>query len=134
MDNTFSLPQISKTSNLDAILISRQYKLNLMADFMGVKNENHKIKQNEIANKLGLSSSTLQRTKNDIKMLSPYRIHPSNTNKERKKTSNTNSNNGLHHNPDLGTPQMTLKDFDRLQAKILSLLKKEIYCERWCKY
>ena len=33
MNNTFSLQQIQKTSNLDANLISRQYKLNLMADF-----------------------------------------------------------------------------------------------------
>ena len=34
MKNSFSLQQIKKASNLDAILISRQYKLNLMADFM----------------------------------------------------------------------------------------------------
>ena len=61
MNNTFSLQQISKTSNLDANLISRQYKLNLMADFMRVNYENPKLKQSEIANKLGLSSSTLQR-------------------------------------------------------------------------
>ena len=80
MNNTFSLQQISRTSNLDAILISRQYKLNLMADFMRVKNENRKLKQSEIANKLGLSSS-LQRYRNDINMLSPYRIQPNITNK-----------------------------------------------------
>ena len=36
MNNNFSLQQIQKTSNLDANLISRQYKLNLMADFMKV--------------------------------------------------------------------------------------------------
>ena len=35
MNNTFSLQQIQRTSNLDANLISRQYKLNLMADFYG---------------------------------------------------------------------------------------------------
>ena len=35
MNNSFSLQQIQKTSNLDANLISRQYKLNLMADFCG---------------------------------------------------------------------------------------------------
>ena len=50
MNNTFSLQQISRTSNLVAILISRQYKLNLMADFMRVKNENPNLKQSEIAN------------------------------------------------------------------------------------
>ena len=60
MNNSFSLQQIQKTSNLDANLISRQYKLNLMADFMRVKYENPKMKQCEIANQLGMSSSTVQ--------------------------------------------------------------------------
>ena len=76
MNNNFSLQQIQKTSNLDANLISRQYKLNLMADFMKVKYENPRMKQSEIANQLGMSSSTLQRYRNDINMLSPYRISP----------------------------------------------------------
>ena len=40
MNNNFSLQQLSRTSNLDANLISRQYKLKLMADFMKVKCEN----------------------------------------------------------------------------------------------
>ena len=44
MTNTFSLQQIARISNLDANLISGQYKLNLMADFMPVKNENPKMK------------------------------------------------------------------------------------------
>ena len=56
-----------------------------MADFMRVKNENPKMKQSEIANQLGLSSSTLQRYRNDINMLSPYRINPNNTNKGTKR-------------------------------------------------
>ena len=61
MNNTFSLQQIQKTSNLDANLISRHYKLNLLADFIRIKYENPKMKQSEIANQLGLSSSTVQR-------------------------------------------------------------------------
>ena len=69
MNNGFSLQQIQKTSNLDANLISRQYKLNLMADFMRVKYENPRLKQSEIANQLGMSSSTVQRYRNDINML-----------------------------------------------------------------
>ena len=89
MNNTFSLQQISRTSNLDANLISRQYKLNLMADFMRIKYENPKIKQSEVANQLGRSTSTLQRYRNDINILSPYRIQPNNTNK-RIKTANKN--------------------------------------------
>ena len=37
MNNSFSLQQIQKTSNLDAILIYRQYKINLMADFFSTQ-------------------------------------------------------------------------------------------------
>ena len=85
MNNNFSLQQIQKTSNLDANLISRQYKLNLMADFMKLKYENPRMRQSEIANQLGMSSSTLQRYRNDINMLSPYRIGPNNTKKRPKK-------------------------------------------------
>ena len=52
-----------------------------MTDFMRVKCENPKLKQSEITIHLGLSSSTLQSYRNDINMLSPYRMHPNNTNK-----------------------------------------------------
>ena len=89
MNNSFSLQQIQKTSNLDANLISRQNKLNLMADFMRVKYENPKMKQSEIANQLGMSSSTVQRYRNDINMLSPYRINPNNTRKRSKRLKST---------------------------------------------
>ena len=85
MNNSLSLQQKQKTSSLDANLISRQYKLNLMADCMRVKYENPKLKQTEMAKQLGLSSSTLQRYKNDIKMFSPYRINLNYTNKRTKK-------------------------------------------------
>ena len=85
MNNNFSLQQIQKTSILDPNLLSRQYKLNLMADFMRVKYENPKMKQFQIANQIGLSTSTLQRCRNDINMLSPYRIQSNNINKRIKK-------------------------------------------------
>ena len=100
MNNNFSLQQVQKTSNLDANLISRQYKLNLMADFMKVKYENPRMRQSEIANQLGMSSSTLQRYRNDINMLSPYRINPNNTNKRSKKAK-------IEDIGDLKRPQMT---------------------------
>ena len=105
MNNSFSLQQIQKTSNLDANLISRQYKLNLMADFMRVKYENPRMKQSEIANQLGMSSSTLQRYRNDINMLSPYRITPNNTKKRSKKAK-------IDDNSDLKRPQMTSNDLE----------------------
>ena len=110
MNNSFSLQQIQKTSNLDANLISRQNKLNLMADFMRVKYENPKMKQSEITNLMGLSSSTLQRYRNDINMLSPYRINPNNTKKRTKKASNTNFDNNSHHELDVKRHQMTSND------------------------
>ena len=117
MNNSFSLQQKQKTSNLDANLISRQYKLNLMADFMRLKYENPKLKQSEIANQLGLSPSTLQRYRNDINMLSPYRINPNNTNKRIKKAKNTISDNDLHEEPDDKRTQMTSNDLKSTQTK-----------------
>ena len=103
MNNSFSLQQIQKTSNLDANLISKQYKLNLLADFMRVKYENPRMKQCEIANQLGMSSSTVQRYRNDINMLSPYRINPNNVKKRTKKAK-------IDDITDLKRPQMTSND------------------------
>ena len=116
MNNSFSLQQIQKTSNLDANLISRQYKLNLMADFMRVKYENPKMKQSEIANQLGMSSSTLQRYRNDINMLSPYRINSSNVKKRPKKVKITDFNDDSHQEADVKRPQMTSIDLKRPQS------------------
>ena len=107
MNNCFSLQQIQKTSNLDANLISRQYKLNLMVYFLRLKYENPKMKQSEIANQLSLSSSTIQRYRNDIIMLSPYRINQNNTNKRIKMAKSTNSDNDSQPNDDDKRPQMT---------------------------
>ena len=116
MKNTFSLQQISRTSNLDASLLSRQYKLNLMVDFVRVKYENTKLKQSEIANKLGLSSSTLQRYRNDINILSPCKIHPNNTDKRTKQVKNTNFDNNSHREHHLERRQKTSNEFKRPQA------------------
>ena len=76
MNNSFSLQQIQKTSNLDANLISRQFKLNLMADFMRLKYKNPRMKQSQIANHIGLSTSTLQRYRNDINMICRTEVTP----------------------------------------------------------
>ena len=43
---------------------------------MKIKSVNHRLGQDQIAKELGCSSSTLQRYRNDINMLSPYRIPP----------------------------------------------------------
>ena len=49
-----------RTGNLDHNLITRLYKLDLMSKFMCIKFENPEMKQSEIANQLGSSTSTLQ--------------------------------------------------------------------------
>ena len=116
MNNTFSLQQTSKTSNLDANLLSRKYKLNLMADFMRNKYENPKLRQSEVANQLGYTSSTLQRYRNDISMLSPYRIQSNDTNKRTKKASNTNVNNNSYRELENERPQMTSNDLKLTQT------------------
>ena len=81
-----------------------------MADFMRAKYENPKMRQFEIANQLGLPSSTVQRYRNDINMLSPYRINPNNTNKRTKKVKNTVFDNNPHHKLDVKRLQMTSND------------------------
>ena len=107
MNNTPSLNEINKTANMNPNLLTRHYKLKLMNDFIYIKYHNPKLKQSEIANQLNLSSSTLQRYRNDINMLSPYRIQPNNTNKRTKTTLYTNFDNNSHHEPDVKRPQMT---------------------------
>ena len=116
MNNSFSLQQIQKTSNLDANLISRQSKLNLMAVFLKVTNENPRMKQSEIANQIGLSTSTLQRYRNDINMLSSYRINSNNNHKRTKNVKNTDFDNDSHHETDVKRPQMTSNGLKRPQS------------------
>ena len=86
-----------------------------MADFMRVKYENPKMKQSEIANQLGISSSSVQRYRNDINMLSPYSISAINTKKRSKKAKNTDFDNDSHHEADVKRPQMTSNDLKRPQ-------------------
>ena len=90
MNNTYSLDQIQRTVDVKADLIMRQYKLDKMAKFMEIKSSNPKLKQSEFAKLLELSSSTTQRCRREVYMLSPYRIPPSSKNHTRKhKTPNT---------------------------------------------
>ena len=77
---------------------------------MRLNYENPRIKQSEIANQLSKSSSTLKRYRNDINMLSLYRINPNNTNKRTKKTSNTNFDNNSYPDSDVKGPRLTSND------------------------
>ena len=110
MNNIFSLQQISRTNNLDAILKSRQNKLNRMADFLRMKFENTKLGQSQKANQLGYSTNTLQRYRKYINMPSPYRNQPYRTNKRTKKTSNTNFGNNSHRDLDDKRSHLTSND------------------------
>ena len=103
MNNTPSLSEINKTANMDPNLLTRHYKLRLMNDFMHIKYQNPKMKQSEIANNLKMSSSTIQRYRNEINMLSPYRINPNNNKKRPKKAK-------IDDNGDLKRPQMNSND------------------------
>ena len=77
---------------------------------MSFKCENAKIKQSQIANQISLSTSTLQRYRNDINMPSPHRNTQNNTNRRTKKVSNTNFDNNSHHELDVKRPQRTSND------------------------
>ena len=83
--NTPSLNDINKTDNMDPNSIIRHYQLKLMNDFMNIKYQNPRLKQSEIASQLKMSTSTIQRQRNDINMLSPYRINPNNVKKQQKR-------------------------------------------------
>ena len=103
MNNTPSLNEINKTANMDPNLLTRHYKLKLMNDFMHIKYQNPKMKQSEIADHLNMSCSTIKRYRNDINMLSPYRINPNNAKKRQKKAKNDD-------NGELKRPQLISND------------------------
>ena len=85
MNNIPSLNEINKNSAMDPNMLTKYYKLKIMNDFMYMKYQNPKLKQSELANNLNMSSSTIQRYRNDINMLSPYRISSNNVKKRTKK-------------------------------------------------
>ena len=103
MNNIPSLNEINRTANMDPNLLTRHYKLKIMNDFMYMKYQNPKLKQSELANNLNMSSSTIQRYRNDINMQSPYRINPNNVKKRTKKPK-------IDDIVDLKRPQLTSND------------------------
>ena len=111
MNNTSSLEQISYKGYLEKNLILRQYELFLMDKFMEIKLMNIKSTQKEIAKELGYPFSSLQRYRQDIIMLSAYRIPPS-SHKRKKKISNRKHDLGKPHfiSKDLERPQITSKE------------------------
>ena len=89
MNNSFSLEQIVKTCDLNADLIMRHCELDKMAKSIEIKSINPELKQSELAKKLAISTSTLQRYRRVINMHSPYGIlQSSNTHTKKQKASN----------------------------------------------
>ena len=103
MNKTPSLNEINKNSTMDPNMLTKYYKLKLMNDFMNIKYQNPKMTQSEISSQLNMSPSTIKRYRNDINMLSPYRINPNNVRKQQKKTE-------IDNNGDLKRPQLTSND------------------------
>ena len=103
MNNTPSLNEINKNSAMDPNMLTKYYKLKIMNDFMNIKYQNPKMTQSEISSQLNMSSSTIKRYRNDINMLSPYRISPDNTKKRSKKAK-------IDDIGDLKRPQLTSND------------------------
>ena len=103
MNNTPSLNEINKNSAMDPNMLTKYYKLKLMNDFMNIKHQNPKMTQSEISSQLNMSSSTIKRYRNDINMLSPYRINPNNVKKRTKQAK-------IDVITDLKRPQMTSND------------------------
>ena len=101
--NTPSLNEVNKNSTMNPNLLTKYYKLKIMNDFMNIKYPNPKMTQSEISSKLNMSPSTIQRYRNDINMISPYRINPNNVKKQQKKTK-------IDNNGDLKRPQLTSND------------------------
>ena len=125
MNNTFPQGQISQTGNLDSNLKLRQYKLDPMAKFMGIRAMIPKLPQKRLATELGYSSTILKRYRNDINKLSLFRVQP-NTNKRRQKISNDNSNS--QHEPERS--QTIPNEPKRAQNEHVKSLKKQKYSER----
>ena len=97
-----------------------------MADFMKIQYENRRLKQSVIANQLGYSTSTLQRYRNDINMLSPYRIKPHITIKRTKKTSNTNFDNNSHPDSDVKRLRLTSNNLKPTWNKSVKNMKSKL--------
>ena len=103
MNNFPSLNEINKNSTMDPNMLTKYYKLKLMNEYMNIKYLNPKMTQSEISSQLNMSPSTIQRYRNDINMLSPYRINPNNVKKRPKKAK-------IDDIGDLKRPQTTSND------------------------
>ena len=122
MNNIPSLNEINKNFTMDPNMLTKYFKLKHMNDFMNIKYQNPKMTQSEISSQFKMSSSTIQRYRNDINMLSPYRINPNNVEKRSKKAK-------IDVNGDLKIPQMTSNDVKTSSNDKKNKIKKQF--KRW---
>ena len=127
MNNTPSLSEINKFANMNPNLIIDFYKIKHMNDFMNLKYQNPKMKQSDIANQLGMSTSSVQRCRKEINMQSPYRSTTNNTKKRSKTVKNTDINNNLQYERGSERPQMTSNESIKNKKKLKggSILEEE---------
>ena len=120
--NTPSLNEINKNSTMDPNMLTKYYKLKLMNDFMNIKYQNPKMTQSEISSQLNMSASTIKRCRNDINMISPYRINPNNAKKRQKKAK--------IDDVELKRPQMIPRQLQMIKNKIKKCFKSWIRTRR----
>jgi transcriptional regulator with XRE-family HTH domain len=79
------LNKLKLLSEITPEKISNAYKTNLIIKFMNIKLEQPNLSQNQICSKLGISSSTIKRIRQDLNVKSPYRYDiPLKTKKSKK--------------------------------------------------
>ena len=110
MNNIPSLNEVNKNSTMNPNMLTKYYKLKLMNDFLHIKYLNPRMTQSEISSQLNMSPSTIQRYKNDINMISPYRINPNNVKKQQKKAK-------INNNDDLKRPQITSRQLQMIKKQ-----------------
>ena len=88
---------------MDPNMLTKYYKVKLINDFMNIKYQNPTMTQSEISSQLNMSLSTIQRYRNVLNMISPYKSNSKNVKKQQKKTK-------IDNNADLKRPQMTSID------------------------
>lgn len=86
------LNELKLLSDLNPENINNVYKTKMIIDFMNIKIEQPNLSQNQICSKLGISSSTIKRIRQDLNVKSPYRYdiplknHGQSPAKEKKKS------------------------------------------------
>ena len=114
MNNTPSLNEINKNSTMNLNMLTKYYKLKIMNDFMNIKYQNPKMTQSQISSQLNMSPSTIQRYRNDINMISPYRINSNNVKKQQKKAKIDDNGNLKRRNLTSTQLQMIKKQVQKM--------------------